>query len=202
MMGVPDFELLLAGLFIVLLQLVFLTVAMLLGCWSLFLLLRRSAAPRRGFRLALIAVILSAVVETWIYLFFTPWRFLNVRPLLFLPLPSLQVGLCGVVFWGLAGSQRISGTGRMAIAVLAIGLAMGAVMAIRRQDQRREMLYWAEANAKEARSFEEASRDSHGMADYFLCHARNRKALSEAYRWAADHPGEPVPRVSSPDCGF
>jgi hypothetical protein len=189
---------------ILILQVVLFLVALALGCWSL-LLLRRPIDPRRGFRLALIAVVFSILVEAGSALYLVPERFQNARPEIYLPLLSLQIGLCGVVFWGLAGSRRISGTRRLAIAILAIGLAMGAVLSLDRWERRRVMLDWAESFANEAGGWMEASRiskDDPELTDYFLRQAQHREAVSRAYRWAADHPAGPVPVIPpapSPD---
>jgi hypothetical protein len=219
MMGGLDSGLMMLGLLHFIIVVLLSLAALACGCRSLVLLYRHSSDAKRGGTYALIAVVLGVLGEAWFILFFTPWRFPNVRPLVFLPLPSLQIGLCGMALWSPLGSRgraRLSRTGRLMVAVAAIALPLGGVLGLQRWDRRRELLHWAEVNAAEARVFMESyqaeircyehslrgercercagrSRPIDHYAMRFLQYAKDRAAVAEWYRRAADHSMELSP---------
>jgi hypothetical protein len=221
MMGSIDYGLMMAGLLTLGIQLVLLLIALACGGFSLLSLRRPTPNVRRGRICAWIALGLGVLLEVWIVLFFTPWRFPNARPLLFFPLPALQSGLCGIVLWGSFGSTRYSSTARLMIAVAAIALTTWGAVSLERWDRRRELLHWAEAHAAASRKFFEAFQTEmrcyeHGMrnqpcercagrspsdsqAKYFRQFAEYNAALARSFQWAADHRGERPPNVEPPE---
>ncbi len=189
--------------------------AVVLGARSLLLLVvRRPGDRRRGLRLALMATGLSVLAEAWSFLLhhipYSPHPgFSN-----YLLVVPLQISLCAVIFWGLAGSRRISATGRLVLAVLAIGFPMGAVRGIHRWERKQWLLAGAETWAKHvsegeasAAGWAERARDETGdsaqvsreFANRDRLWARYSAEMARAFRWAADHPEEPLPDVPEPD---
>jgi hypothetical protein len=208
MMGGIDVDGMMKGMFSILADMALVLAALICAIWSLVLLARRPDQAVRGRRLALIAIGLGAIVESWTLWFFTPWRFPMSADLHWIPLPAFLLGGCALALWATVGSRRWSSTGRLMIAIAVAMVAVGGVLNLRRWDRRREMLYWAEANEMEARDFLRASeadrrcfehqrrgetcarcklrRVSEGEADYFLKFAKLRAATAAAYRRAAD----------------
>ena len=102
-----DFGGLVLGLLTLLVQLVLLIIALVFGTTSLLRLLRPASAA--GLKPAFIAIGICAAVGGWQVLFFTPWRFPNARPYLWMPFVPLAVAASAATLW-LMRRWRPSGT--------------------------------------------------------------------------------------------
>ncbi len=219
-----DYGLMMLALFSILAQIILVLIAIAIGCISLLQLRRRPLNARLGWRCALIAVGLSMLVELWIALFFTPWRFPNSRQLLFLPLPSLQIGLCSLSLWitlDLFAKSNLSRMVHFTMSIVAVIVATGCIFWLQTWDRRRELLHEAENYAASYRLFMDTYRaetecNQHiilnkkckrcigrKVADDFYAKGSFKEAkysadMEKAYRWAADHLGEPFPIVKRP----
>ena len=145
-----DFGALALGLLTLLVQLVLLIIAFVCGTTSL-LRLRRSASAA-GLKPAFIAIGICAAVVGWQMLFFTPWCFPNARPYLWMPFVPLAVAASAATLW-LMRRWRASGTLALMAVIATIALTMAGGVFLQRWDRRRESLYWARAEDKQADSF-------------------------------------------------
>ena len=150
MMPGIDFGLMFLGLLTLLAQLVLLIVALVCGTRSM-LLLRRPASDA-GLKSALIAIGICATVVGWQMLFFTPWRFPNARPYLWMPFVPLAVAASATTRWVMRHSRPSGTLGLMAV-IATIALTMAGGVFLQRWDRRRESLYWARTEDKQADSF-------------------------------------------------
>jgi hypothetical protein len=150
MMFAPDFGLMFLALLTLLAQLVILVIALACGIRSLRLL--RHPAGSDGSKRALIALGLCAAVEVWSVLFFTPWRFPNARPLLWIPLVPLAVAGSAVALWAMRG-WPLSGTVRLMAIFASIALTTAGGVFLQRWDFRRENRHWARTEDEQAGSF-------------------------------------------------
>jgi Ca2+/H+ antiporter len=147
MMPGIDFGALVLGLLTLLVQLVLLIIAFVCGTTSL----RRSASAA-GLKPAFIAIGICAAVGGWQVLFFTPWRFPNARPYLWMPFVPLSVAASAATLW-LMRRWRPSGTLALMAVVATIALTMAGGVFLQRWDRRRDSLYWARAEDEQAGSF-------------------------------------------------
>ena len=197
-----DYSLMMLGLLSFISQVATLLIALVCGCKSL-LALRQVSDVKSGQLHALICVSLSVLVEVWIVLFFTPWRFPASGWLLFLPLPTFQIGLCSVVLWISVRNQLLPRIVRLAVALAVLSLVTVEASELQRWNRRRDLLHQAGLYDVESRSFMDsyerhASRRAPSdefYANHALRYAKHRAALARSCRWAADHPGQPVPIV-------
>jgi hypothetical protein len=158
----PDIGLMMQAVFVAFVQVVLLVIAF--GCGVTSLVLLRWSTKHVGRRLALFSVGISVTVEVFLVLYFAPWRFPNGRTVFLWPLPSLQVGLCAVAFWGLHGRQRFSLLYRLMVIGIIVALTTIGGLNLQRWDRLRENLYWAEVDETESIKYLEASREA--MACY------------------------------------
>jgi hypothetical protein len=150
MMPGIDFGLMFLGLLTLVVQLVLLIVAFVCGTTSLLRLRRPASAA--GLKPAVIAIGICAAVGGWQVLFFTPWRFPNARPYLWMPFVPLAVAASAATLWVMRRARPSGTLGLMAV-VATIAITMAGGVFLQRWDRRRDSLYWARTEDEQAGSF-------------------------------------------------